>query len=158
MKYFLKKLVTLIITLLLISLLTFTAFSVIPGDAAMTRLGKDATEEQIEAFREENGLNDPLPIQYINWLSGAVRGDFGTSYYYDNMTVRKLLEERLPVTVMLAAVSLLMILVCSVPIGLLCARGEGGFLDHAVNETLQVVMAVPSFFLGIILTLSLIHI
>lgn len=152
MKYFLKKLVTLIITLLLISLLTFTAFSVIPGDAAMTRLGKDATEEQIEAFREENGLNDPLPIQYINWLSGAVRGDFGTSYYYDNMTVRKLLEERLPVTVMLAAVSLLMILVCSVPVGLLCARGEGGFLDHAVNETLQVVMAVPSFFLGIILT------
>ncbi len=152
MKYFFKKLVTLIITLLLISLLTFTAFSVIPGDAALTRLGEDATEEQIEAFREEYGLNDPMPVRYVNWLSGAVRGDFGDSYYYDNMTVSELLAVRLPVTVLLAAVSLVMILVCSVPLGLLCARGAGGALDHAVNGTLQVVMAVPSFFLGIILT------
>ena len=152
MKYFIKKLVTLIITLLLISLLTFTAFSVIPGDAALARLGDDATEEQIEAFREEMGLNAPLPVRYVDWLSGAVRGDFGASYYYDNMTVGELLSERLPVTVMLAVISLLMILICSVPLGLLCARGAGGVLDHAVNQILQTVMAVPSFFLGILLT------
>ena len=152
MKYFIKKLVTLIITLLLISLLTFTAFSVIPGDAALARLGDDATEEQIEAFREEMGLNDPLPVRYVDWLSGAVRGDFGASYYYDNMTVGELLSDRLPVTVMLAVISLLMILICSVPLGLLCARGAGGVLDHAVNQILQTVMAVPSFFLGILLT------
>ena len=61
MKYFIKKLVTLIITLLLISLLTFTAFFCYSGDAALARLGDDATEEQIEAFREEMGLNAPLP-------------------------------------------------------------------------------------------------
>ena len=152
MKYFIKKLVTLIITLLLISLLTFTAFSVIPGDAALARLGDDATEEQIEAFREEMGLNDPLPVRYVDWLSGAVRGDVGASYYYDNMTVGELLSDRLPVTVMLAVISLLMILICSVPLGLLCARGAGGVLDHAVNQILQTVMAVPSFFLGILLT------
>ena len=152
MKYFIKKLVTLIITLLLISLLTFTAFSVIPGDAALARLGDDATEEQIEAFREEMGLNDPLPVRYVDWLSGAVRGDFGASCYYDNMTVGELLSDRLPVTVMLAVISLLMILICSVPLGLLCARGAGGVLDHAVNQILQTVMAVPSFFLGILLT------
>lgn len=152
MKYFIKKLVTLIITLLLISLLTFTAFSVIPGDAALVRLGDDATEEQIEAFREEMGLNDSLPVRYVNWLSGTVRGDFGKSYYYDNMTVSELLADRLPVTVMLAVISLLMILVCSVPLGLLCARGAGGVLDHLVNQILQTVMAVPSFFLGILLT------
>lgn len=152
MKYFIKKFVTLIITLLLISLLTFTAFSVIPGDAALTRLGDDATEEQIEAFREEAGLNDPLPARYAGWLSGALRGDFGDSYYYDNMTVSGLLADRLPATVMLAVISLVIILACSVPLGLLCARGAGGFLDRAVNEALQVVMAVPSFFLGIILT------
>ena len=61
MKYFIKKLVTLIITLLLISLLTFTAFSVIPGDAALARLGDDATEEQIEAFEKRWGLIIPCP-------------------------------------------------------------------------------------------------
>ena len=152
MKYFIKKLVTLIITLLLISLLTFTAFSVIPGDAALARLGDDATEEQIEAFREEMGLNAPLPVRYVDWLSGAVTRDFGASYYDDNMTVGELLTDRLPVTVMLAVISLLMILICSVPLGLLCARGAGGVLDHAVNQILQTVMAVPSFFLGILLT------
>ena len=58
MKFFIKKLITLIITLLLISFLTFTAFSVIPGDAALSRLGKDASEQQVEALREEMGLND----------------------------------------------------------------------------------------------------
>ena len=81
-----------------------------------------------------------------------MRGDFGASYYYDNMTVGELLSDRLPVTVMLAVISLLMILICSVPLGLLCARGAGGVLDHAVNQILQTVMAVPSFFLGILLT------
>ena len=60
MKFFIKKLITLIITLLVISFLTFTAFSVIPGDAALSRLGKDATEEQLERARDEMGLNDPL--------------------------------------------------------------------------------------------------
>ena len=68
------------------------------------------------------------------------------------MTVGELLSDRLPVTVMLAVISLLMILICSVPLGLLCARGAGGVLDHAVNQILQTVMAVPSFFLGILLT------
>ena len=61
MKYIIKKLITLIITLLFITLITFTAFSVIPGDAAAARLGTNATPEQVEALREEMGLNDPLP-------------------------------------------------------------------------------------------------
>ena len=64
MKFAVKKLMTLIITLLLISFLSFTAFSVIPGDAALSRLGKDATEEQLAALREEMGLNDSLPERY----------------------------------------------------------------------------------------------
>ena len=65
MKFFIKKLITLIITLLLISFLTFTAFSVIPGNAALSRLGKDASEQQVEALREEMGLNDSLPVRYV---------------------------------------------------------------------------------------------
>ena len=152
MKYFLKKLMTLIITLLLISFLSFTAFSVIPGDAALSRLGKDATEEQIETLREEMGLNDPLPERYGRWLSGAVQGDFGDSYRYQDVTVSSLLADRLPVTVLLAVISLAIILVCAIPLGILCARFSGSFLDLLINQVTQILMAVPAFFLGIILT------
>lgn len=96
MKFFIKKLITLIITLLVISFLTFTAFSVIPGDAALSRLGKDATEEQLERARDEMGLNDPLLERYGRWVSDAMQGDFGESYRYEGTSVRSLLAQRLP--------------------------------------------------------------
>lgn len=152
MKYLIKKLFTLIITLLLISFLSFTAFSVIPGDAALSKLGKDATEEQLTAMREEMGLNDPLHERYIDWLTGAVQGDFGESYRYEETTVESLLADRLPVTVLLAAISLVIILVISVPLGILCARFSGTWIDTLINQLSQIVMAIPAFFLGIILT------
>lgn len=152
MKFVVKKLITLIITLLVISLLTFTAFSVIPGDASLSKLGADASEEQVEALREEMGLNDPLPVRYGRWISGVVRGDFGDSYRYDSTTVSSLLADRLPVTVLLAVISLLIILVCSVPLGIASARFQGKWADALTGQLTQIVMAVPSFFLGIFLT------
>lgn len=152
MKYIIKKIMTLIITLLLISLIVFAAFSVIPGDAVVTRLGTDATQEQIDALREEMGLNDPLPVRYVNWLADAVRGDFGESYQYSGTTVSSLLADRLPVTVLLAILSLILILVVSIPLGIISARHAGGWLDTLINQGSQVAMAIPSFFLGMILT------
>ena len=152
MKYFLKKLMTLIITLLLISFLSFTAFSVIPGDAALSRLGKDATEEQIENLREEMGLNDPIPERYGRWLLGVAEGDFGESYRYQGVSVSSLLADRLPVTVLLAVISLAIILVCAIPLGIISARYSGSVLDILINQVTQILMAVPAFFLGIILT------
>lgn len=152
MKYFIKKICTLIITLLLISFLSFAAFSVIPGDAALTKLGKDATEEQLMNMREEMGLNDPLFVRYKNWLVKAVQGDFGESYQYEDNSVNELLAARLPVTVLLAGIAFLIILLCSVPLGLLCARFSGSFLDTWINQVCQIVMAIPAFFLGMILT------
>lgn len=152
MKFLIKKLITLIITLLVISFLSFAAFSVIPGDAALSRLGKDATEEQIAALREEMGLNDSLPIRYGRWLFGAVRGDFGESYRYGNTTVKSLLADRLLVTVLLAAVSLVIILLISIPLGIASARFSGKWMDTVIHQLTQIVMAIPPFFLGIILT------
>ena len=152
MKYFIKKAVTLIITLLFISVITFAAFSVIPGDASMTRLGTEATPDQIEALREEMGLNKPVTERYILWLSDALRGDFGESYQYEGQQVSALLADRLPVTVILAVISFLMILVLSVPLGILAAKHSGKWLDTAINQLTQITMAIPSFFLGIVLT------
>lgn len=152
MKYLVKKLITLIITLLLISFLSFAAFSVIPGDAALTKLGKDATEEQLMMMREEMGLDDPLLIRYKNWFADALHGDFGESYQYDNTEVRDLLAMRLPVTVLLAGMALVIILICAIPLGILCARFAGGWIDVLINQISQIVMAIPAFFLGVLLT------
>ena len=109
MKYVGKRFITLIITLLCISAVTFAAFSVIPGNASLTRLGTDATPEQVAALEHELGLDQPVTTRYIQWLSGVVRGDFGMSYKYDNTTVASLLTSRLAVTVLLAAMSFLLI-------------------------------------------------
>lgn len=152
MKNLMKKVSTLIITLLLISFLSFAAFSVIPGDAALTKLGKDATEEQLMMMREEMGLNKSLPVRYANWLLDALHGDFGESYQYDDTGVSELLSTRLLVTFLLAFMSFVIIIVCSVPLGILCARFHGGWLDMLVNQICQIIMAVPAFFLGIIIT------
>lgn len=152
MKYFFKKLFTLIMTLLFISVLTFGAFSVISGDAAITKLGTEATPEQIEALREDMGLNKPVTERYIHWLGGAIRGDFGESYQYTGQAVSNLLADRLPVTVMLAVLSFLIILVLSIPLGIFAAKYSGRWPDTVINQVTQITMAIPPFFLGIILT------
>ena len=145
MKYFIKKIITLIITLLFISLLTFTAFSVIPGDAAVSKLGVDASPEAIARVRAEYELDQPVLTRYVHWLGKALHGDFGQSYKYDTMTVKQLMQSRLPVTILLAVMSFIIIIVVS-------ARYAGKWLDVVINQVTQITMAIPSFFLGIILT------
>ena len=152
MKYFLKKIITLIITLLFISLLTFTAFSLIPGDAAVSKLGVDASPEAVAKLQKEYGLDQPLPTRYVKWLNGALHGDFGKSYKYDRMTVNDLLSTRLPVTILLAVMAMMIIIVVSVPLGMLSARFSGRGPDIIINQISQVIMAIPSFFLGIVIT------
>ena len=144
MKNIVRKIVTLIITLLCISFLSFAAFSVIPGDAALSKLGKDATIEQIEALREEMGFNDPLPARYSKWLSSAMQGDFGESYRYTGTSVKTLIARRLPITVLLAGISLVIIVVISVPLGILSARYSGKWVDVLTAQVSQVLMAVPA--------------
>ena len=152
MKYFIKKIITLIITLLFISLLTFTAFSVIPGDAAVSKLGVDASPEAIARVRAEYELDQPVLTRYVHWLGKALHGDFGQSYKYDTMTVTQLLKSRLPVTILLAVMSFVIIVVIALPLGMLSARYAGKWLDVIINQVTQITMAIPSFFLGIILT------
>ena len=152
MKYVLKKFITLLITLFVISILTFTAFSVIPGDAALSKLGIDASPEAIAELQQQYGLDKPILERYVDWAIHALQGDFGQSFNYTRMTVSELLSTRLPVTVILAAMSLLIIVLVSVPLGMLSAKFSGRWPDVLINQTTQVTMAIPSFFLGIILT------
>ncbi len=152
MKYMIKKITTLIITLLLVSVVTFVAFSVIPGDPALAKLGTYATPERVEALREEMGLNKSLPERYIDWLQGALHGDFGESYQYAGNAVSDLINQRLQVTALLAVMAFIIILVISIPLGIISARKEGTWVDVFINLFTQVTMAIPAFFLGMILT------
>lgn len=132
--------------------MTFGAFSVIPGDASVSKLGTEATAEQVEALREEMGLNRPVAERYVSWAAGAVRGDFGESLRYSGTTVRELLGDRLPATMLLAVIALIMMFAVSVPLALLSVRFQNRWQDTVISQLVQVTMAVPSFFLGILLT------
>lgn len=152
MKYIIKKIAALTITLLVVSFLTFTAFQVIPGDSALTALGVNANPQRLDALREELGLNRNIALRYTNWLSNVVVGDFGTSFQYD-IPVKELIGERLPVTASLAVLSIILIILGSIPLGILAARHSGGLIDRIIVLFGQIGMAIPPFFLGILITL-----
>ena len=87
MKYVIKKIITMLITVLFVSFFVFLAFELIPGDAAVAKLGTNATPEKLEALREQMGLNRPFLIRYFSWIKDFIVGDMGQSYSY-SMSVR----------------------------------------------------------------------
>ena len=151
MKYVLKKTGTLIITLLIVSFLSFLAFSVIPGDAALSKLGTEATREQVEALQKEMGLDEPVLVRYGKWLGNFLTGDMGESFSY-SMPVKDLIRDKVPVTAALTILSFLLILLLSVPLGIFTAQHEGKIMDKILVVLNQIVMSVPGFFIGILLT------
>lgn len=157
MKYILKRIGMAVFTLLMVSIIVFTMFQIIPGDVVTAKLGTNATEERVEALREEYGLNLPVHMQYFNWISGILRGDLGNSYSKD-MPVLVLIGNNLVVTVSLALVSLLIIIILAVPVGFATGfiaakntRAAKGF-DIVFDSINQTFMAVPSFFIGILIS------
>lgn len=145
-----KRLALLVATLLLVTILAFVAFSIIPGDPTDTILGLNATEEQVAALRAQLGLDLPLWQRYWNWISAFVTGDFGISYNFD-MAVAELLAARIAPTLTLAAMSFVLIVVISIPLGLLAARYAGGVVDKVLTVLNQITMSIPNFVVGIAL-------
>ena len=151
MKYVLKKLLTLIITLLIVSLLAFLAFQVIPGDPTTKMLGTEATPEAREALLEELGFNRPVLVRYWDWLTDFIRGDMGESYSY-RMPVSDMLADKLPVTFLLAIMSFLFTVVLSIPLGVLAGSARSKVVDVIVTALDQIIMSIPPFFIGILAT------
>ncbi len=152
MKFFLRRFVALLFTLLAVSVLCFVAFKIIPGDSAMIKLGIDADDEAIEALRHSLGLDRNVFVRFADWIRGIAVGDFGTSTQY-SVPVLELLLPRLRVTTLLAVEAIFIMLVIAFPLGFLTARKENGFFDRTIGFIGQVTMAIPPFFLGIVLTL-----
>jgi len=151
MKYAVKRIAMLLATMVIVSLLAFVAFDLISGDPASAMLGTEATPEKIAALREELGLNRPLMVRYGDWLLGFFTGDLGVSYNY-NQPVWDLIAPKVGVTLLLSAISFVLIVVVSIPLGLRSARRSGGPLEGLGTSLNQLCMAVPPFFTGILLS------
>lgn len=144
-------------TLFIVSVAAFLAFQIIPGDVVGSILGTEATPEREAQLREELGLNDPPVVRYVNWMTDVLKGDLGESYRYSKsmnemMPVDELIGDKLPVTLWLAALSLVIIVVVSIPLGVFWAKSRNRFVDAFMSVLTQTTMAVPAFFLGILVT------
>lgn len=157
MKYIVKKIVTLIMTLFLVSVAAFIAFQIIPGDVVTSILGTEATPEREQQLRQELGLNDPPVTRYLNWVGDVIKGDLGVSYRFSKnmnemMPVSELIGDKLPVTLSLAAIAVALIIVISIPLGVFWAKSKSHVVDAVMGVVTQTAMAIPSFFLGILIT------
>ena len=151
MKTIIKKIITFIVTVLLVTLFVFIAFELIPGDAATARLGINATPEALTALREEMGLTRPFFIRYFSWLGSFFFGDMGISYSY-GVSVRSMLASKLPITLTLTLISFIMVVAISIPIGVFSSKYEDRPGIKIIDVAGQLTMSVPPFFLGIIVT------
>lgn len=150
MKYAAKKLLMVLLTMAAVSFLTFAAFQLVDGDPATNRLGTQATPEAVAALRHEMGLDRPFLVQYGSWLAGLVTGDLGTSY--TGGAVSDLLAARLPVTLALSLMTFLLVVVFAIPLGLSSVRRTEGAFSTVRACLNQLLMAIPPFFSGILLT------
>ncbi|MDR0878822.1 MAG: ABC transporter permease [Treponema sp.] len=145
-----KRLGTTLITLFLVSVLTFAAFRIIPGDAAVLALGTEASAEQLAALRTEMGLDRSLGAQYSSWLKNFFTGNLGNSSRFRGQAISAMILDRLPVTAALAILSLIFILIIAFPAALLPSHREGSFPDRLTNSLTAVNISFPGFFLAVL--------
>lgn len=151
MKYTLKKLLSMIATLVVVSVCVFLAFNILPGDPAIRMLGLEASPELVEQTREQMGLNDPFVVRYFRWFTAFLKGDFGTSYSY-NVPVAGMIASKIPITLTLGLFAFFITVLISIPLGIITAKYENGVLDRFITVLNQIIMAIPPFFSGILIT------
>lgn len=148
--YILRRLGMILLTLLLASVIIFSATQLLPGDVAQVILGQFATPQAVENLREELGLNRPVVVQYWDWLTRFVRGDWGISMV-SRMEVRPLILARLNNSLMLAGVALLMYVPLGILLGVIAALKEDQTVDQAISGVSMAFAGLPEFVTGLIL-------
>lgn len=151
--YILKKISSFLVVLVGITFISFVLSYLSPSDPAeilLKKKGGIVSEEVIRQKREELGLDRPFLVQYVNWLGGIFKGDFGTSYR-SNKPVLGEIQKCLPYTVKLTVLSLLLTMLISTPLGVLCARYKDGLPDNILRFVTYLFSSLPSFFLALIL-------
>ncbi|MEV4602901.1 ABC transporter permease [Amycolatopsis sp. NPDC049253] len=149
-RYLLKRLVLAVVVVLLVTVVTFVLLHLLPGGPARGVLGVKATQEQIDAFNKAQGFDQPLPVQYWEYLVRLLHGDLGDSYT-QNSPVSTLLAERVPKTLLLTAISTLLAIVVALPVGVWQAVRRGKAADHVTTGVTFLLYATPVFFLSLVL-------
>jgi peptide/nickel transport system permease protein len=149
MKFYLQKLLTLLLTVLLVSAMAFAAFNLVPGDPAQLILGTQATPESLAQLHKELGLDKSLPERYATWLWNLLHGDMGMSLQYSR-PVAELINSRLPVTAALSVIALLMIFTISIPVGVFSAQTKGTVIGGLLDSITMLNISIPGFFLAIL--------
>jgi peptide/nickel transport system permease protein len=150
MRYVMERSVRMIVTLFLVSIITFMLVVLLPGDPALQVLGGDFTEEDYLAVRAEMGLDDPLPLRYVDWLGGVFQGDLGTSFR-TNQAVAEAIIERFPVTLQIMVVALTMALLVSLPLAMIAAYRANTKTDTVVSTASLAMLSIPNFMFALIL-------
>lgn len=153
-KYIVKRLISMIPAIFLVSVVIFMIIHLTPGDPAAVMLGDQADPEAIEALRQSLGLNDPLPVQYLRWVGDVLHGDLGQSLYSDQTMIQMLVGHMGP-TFSLTLYALVIALTVAVPLGVIAARRRGSLADNAISVFSMIGISLPSFLLGLLLMLVL---
>jgi peptide/nickel transport system permease protein len=150
--YIVRRALAAVTSILLVSILVFTAVLAIPGDPAEIILGLNAHPEALSALREKLGLTTPPFTRFFQWLGGVVTGNLGESLTYQK-SVASLINDRLHVSLPLAIGGLMVAILISIPLGIFAARKHGTLLDPLLTTLSQLGAAIPSFWLGLMLIL-----
>jgi peptide/nickel transport system permease protein len=147
-----RRLARLVLTVFVIASLVFFVIRVIPGDPAALIAGLDSQSADVDAIRARLGLDQPLVVQYLQWLFDTLRFDFGQSFF-SNEPAMAIVLARLPLTLLLATLAFLFSILVALPLGVLSAVRKWSYLDYFGMVYSQLGMAIPSFWLGILLLL-----
>lgn len=151
-KYFLKRLISMVPVLMGVSLFIFMILHFAPGDPARIMLGEYAGQADVDRLRIELGLNQPLIIQYLNYMGGVVQGDFGMSYM-SRAPVFDALVSRYPATLLLAGLSTLVMVLIGLPIGIISATKQYSLMDRVSTMIGLIGVSMPTFWIGMLLVL-----
>lgn len=153
-RYVIRRAITMVLTLFGVSVLTYLMMFFTPGDPAelilRQQFGREPSQEAIDQFRDQHGLNDPIPVQYANWIWDALHGDLGQSYF-SNEGVSELIVERIPETAELALAAMLVALAIAIPAGIISAVHKGQLPDYASQIGSLLGVSMPNFWLGYLL-------
>lgn len=138
-----------VFVIFIVTLLSFMLLQMVPGDPVRVMLGLDASQDEVAALRKELWLDRPVVVQYGHWMGNIFKGDFGKSLMYRE-NVRDLVVERLPKTLTLSLLALLLASTLGISAGIICAITRGSALDQAVSVLANTGIAIPVFWLGIL--------
>jgi peptide/nickel transport system permease protein len=152
LRYFLKRLLSLALSLLAASVVIFLALEVVPGDPVAYMLGLNAQEDTLNALREQLGLNGTILERYLSWAGGLLTGDFGISYTY-RTPVADMIGDRLWVSLPLALYALTLSTLIAFPAGIWAASRRGSYVDAGVMGVTQLGVAIPNFWFAMLMVL-----